>query len=76
MNDQIFETVVTTVSSAGVSHIAPMGVREEETNNHSEKDTIASVYLNRLKIGMPLQADPTLKFAVKDLEPVFSQPAL
>ena len=39
---------------------------EEETTNHSEKDTIASVYLNRLKIGMPLQADPTLKFAVKD----------
>ncbi len=39
---------------------------EEETTNHAEKDTIASVYLNRLKIGMPLQADPTLKFAVKD----------
>jgi hypothetical protein len=27
MNDQIFETVVTSVSSAGVPHIAPMGVR-------------------------------------------------
>ena len=39
---------------------------EEETTNNREKDTIASVYLNRLKIGMPLQADPTLKFAVKD----------
>ena len=39
---------------------------EEETTNHSEKDTIASVYLNRLRTGMPLQADPTLKFAVKD----------
>jgi UPF0755 protein len=39
---------------------------EEETTNHQEKDTIASVYLNRLKIGMPLQADPTLKFAAKD----------
>ncbi len=39
---------------------------EEETTNHSEKDTIASVYLNRLKIGMPLQADPTLKFAAKN----------
>lgn len=39
---------------------------EEETTNHSEKDTIASVYLNRLRIGMPLQADPTLKFAAKD----------
>lgn len=39
---------------------------EEETTNNSEKDTIASVYINRLKIGMPLQADPTVKFAVRD----------
>ena len=39
---------------------------EEETTNNKEKDTIASVYLNRLKKGMPLQADPTLKFAAKD----------
>jgi hypothetical protein len=27
MNDQIFETVVTTCSSAGVPHVAPMGIR-------------------------------------------------
>jgi uncharacterized protein len=27
MNDQIFETVVTSVSAAGVPHVAPMGVR-------------------------------------------------
>ncbi len=39
---------------------------EEETTNHREKDTIASVYLNRLSKGMPLQADPTLKFAVRN----------
>jgi len=39
---------------------------EEETTNHAEKDTIASVYINRYKIGMPLQADPTVKYAVKD----------
>lgn len=39
---------------------------EEETTNNREKDTIASVYLNRLHKGMPLQADPTLKFAVRD----------
>lgn len=30
MNDQIFETVITTVSAAGVAHVAPMGVRYEE----------------------------------------------
>jgi UPF0755 protein len=39
---------------------------EEETTNNKEKDTIASVYLNRLKKDMPLQADPTLKFAARD----------
>jgi UPF0755 protein len=39
---------------------------EEETTNNKEKDTIASVYLNRLNKGMPLQADPTLKFAVRN----------
>lgn len=39
---------------------------EEETTNNKEKDTIASVYLNRLNKGMPLGADPTLKFAVRN----------
>lgn len=39
---------------------------EEETNNNAEKPTIASVYLNRLQRGMPLQADPTVKYAVGD----------
>jgi UPF0755 protein len=39
---------------------------EEETNNTEEKDTMASVYLNRITTGMPLQADPTVKFALKD----------
>ena len=39
---------------------------EEETNNADEKDTIASVYLNRIATGMPLQADPTIKFGLRD----------
>lgn len=39
---------------------------DEETSNNSEKPMIARMYLNRLKKGMPLQADPTIKFALKD----------
>ena len=39
---------------------------EEETNNNAEKPLIASVYLNRIRRGMPLQADPTVKYAVGD----------
>lgn len=39
---------------------------EEETNKEDDKPRIASTYLNRLKLHMPLQADPTLKYALRD----------
>lgn len=39
---------------------------ERETNAVSEKPCIAGVYLNRLKINMKLQADPTSVFATRD----------
>ena len=39
---------------------------DEETANNAEKPMIAGMYINRLKEGMPLQADPTIKFALKD----------
>lgn len=39
---------------------------EEESNKSDEQPVIARLYLNRLKKGMRLQADPTVKFAVGD----------
>lgn len=39
---------------------------EEESNSQRERPKIAGLYINRLKKNMPLQADPTLKFAVGD----------
>lgn len=41
---------------------------EEETNKEEDKGKIASVYLNRIALGMKLQADPTVKFAMKDFK--------
>ncbi|MBR4936791.1 MAG: endolytic transglycosylase MltG [Bacteroidaceae bacterium] len=39
---------------------------EKETANNQEKPDIAGLYLNRLRKGMKLQADPTVKFALQD----------
>lgn len=39
---------------------------DEETAQNDEKPLIAGLYINRLKKGMLLQADPTVKFAYGD----------
>ena len=41
---------------------------DEETANNAEKPMVARMYLNRLQKKMPLQADPTVKFALQRFE--------
>jgi UPF0755 protein len=39
---------------------------EEETNKLEDKGKMASVYINRMRAGMRLAADPTVKFALRN----------
>ncbi len=53
-------------SQSQISTIA--SIVEKETQKNDEKQRISGVYINRLKRGMLLQADPTVVFAVGDFE--------
>ena len=43
---------------------------EKETGKPSERRTVAAVYANRLRIGMPLQADPTVIYPITKGRPL------
>ena len=56
---------------SGLSRLGVMTLASivyEETQQTDEMARVAGVYVNRLSKGMPLQADPTVKYAMQDFE--------
>jgi len=56
-----------------VQVITLASIVHKETVKKSERPTVAGVYLNRLKQGMKLQADPTVIYALKLRDNNFNQ---
>ena len=63
-NDRLAKAKALNMTPEQVATLA--SIVDEETNNDAEKPIVAGLYINRLKRNIPLQADPTVKFALGD----------
>ena len=63
-NDRLQKAKLAGLSPTEVSALA--SIVEQETRKVDEKPTVAGVYINRLRKGWKLEADPTLVYALGD----------
>jgi UPF0755 protein len=60
----------TTVAKTPEEAVNLAAIVEKETGKPSERRTVAGVYSNRLRIGMKLQADPTIIYPITKGKPL------
>lgn len=63
--DTTWDRRATELGLTRTGFVALASIVEGEARVAEERPVIAAVYLNRLRIGMPLQADPTVQYAIQ-----------
>jgi UPF0755 protein len=64
--DRVAKAKALNLSKNGVITLA--SIVQKETAKKSERPIVAGLYLNRLQNGWPLQADPTIIYAIKEVK--------
>lgn len=65
-NDRISKAATLGLTPEEVYTLA--SIVEREISKNTEKKRVAGLYLNRIRVGMKLDADPTAKFATRDFK--------